>query len=110
MAAQTSRLPLPVDWRDEAEHRRKLAQGLNAVLDGKINATGTFTFTANSATTALSDARIGPASVILLQPTTANAATAMNTWYVSARATASATLTHSNNAQTDRTFDYVVLG
>lgn len=110
MAAQSSRLPLPVDWRDEAEHRRKLAQGLNAVLDGKINATGTFTFTANSATTALSDARIGPASVILLQPTTVNAATAMNTWYVSARTNGGATLTHSNNAQSDRTFDYVVLG
>jgi hypothetical protein len=48
--------------------------------------------------------------VILLSPTTANAAAALATTYVSAVTQGSFTLTHANNAQTDKTFGYVALG
>ena len=106
----TVRPPLPLDWSDANEHRRKIADTLNDVLDGKINAIGSVTFAANATSTALTDPRIGTGSVILLMPRTANAATAMNTWHVSARTKGQATLAHANNAQTDRTFDYAVLG
>lgn len=83
---------------------------LDGVMDGKINATGTVTLTANSATTTLADLRIGPNSIIVFMPTTANAAAEKDNLYVSSRGKETATLTHSNNAQTDRTFAYAVLG
>lgn len=83
---------------------------LNQVLDGKTNNTGSVTLTANSATTTLTNPLITATSVITFSPQTANAATATGNLYVSAKADGSATLTHANNAQADRTFDYVVTG
>ena len=111
MAFQGYPLP-PIDWHDEKEHRRKLAESIGGLLDGKVNSVGDVTLTANQATTTLSDRRIGPDSFIHFMPTTANAAAEVGAggFYVSARAQYSATLTHANNAQADRTFRYVVLG
>jgi hypothetical protein len=45
-------------------------------------------------------------------PTTANAAAELGngTLHVSARAKGSFTLTHANNAQPDRSFDYAMIG
>lgn len=101
---------VPLVWSDESEHRRKIAEGTERALEGKIRSTGTVTLTASSATTTLSDIRIGSQSVILFMPTTANAAAELATMYVSARTDESATITHANNAQTDRTFGYAILG
>lgn len=103
---------MPLNWPNLEEWVRILAQAVRNILDGKINATGTVTLTASSATTTLSDRRIGPDSVILFMPTTANAAAEVGAGglYVSARTDESATITHANNAQTDRTFGYAVLG
>lgn len=98
---------LPVEGSDDP---RQVAGVIRNLVDGKINATGSVTLTASSATTAVTDFRSGGDSVILLMPRTANAATALATTYVSARAKQSFTLTHANNAQTDRTFSYVILG
>ena len=89
---------------------RKVATVVNNIMDGKINATGSVTLTANQATTTLTDMRVGPDSVILFMPTTANAAAELATLYVSSRGQETATLTHANNAQVDRTFAYAVLG
>lgn len=101
----------PIDWPGKNEEWiRLIADVVNGVMDGKINATGTVTLTANAASTVLSDMRIGPDSCIPLMPTTANAATALATTYVSSRGKETATITHANNAQTDRTFCYAVLG
>ncbi len=102
----------PLDWPDGNEHRRQLAAKINEMLGGKLNNTGTITLTANQATSTLSDARIGGGSVILFTPTTANAAAEVGAggMYVSAKADGSATITHANNAQADRTFDYVIMG
>jgi len=102
--------PVPVDWNDEAEHRRMLANAINELRNGKVNSRGEVTLTANQATTTLSNIDIGPESFIGFTPTTANAATELATMYVSSRGQKTATITHANNAQIDRTFSYVVLG
>lgn len=91
---------------------RELAQVVNSLRDGKVNSTGTVTLTANAASTTLSDVRIGRTTKIMLTPTTANAATALSTTYVTYpnANTEAAVINHANNAQTDRTFTYVLLG
>ena len=85
---------------------------LNNILRGKLNnsTNGTVTLTANAASTTLTDPLITPVSVIPIHPTTANAAGALATTYVSSQTNGSAVLTHANNAQADKTFRYVVLG
>lgn len=95
---------------DEKAHRRAIALVLNNVIQGKLNNTGSFTITANVATTTLSDARIGANSTILLMATTANAAGALATTYFSGFGDGSCTVNHANNAQVDRTFRYAVIG
>ncbi len=86
---------------------RQLAVALNTNDDGK---TGTVTLTANAASTTLSDYRITASSVIALMPTTANAAGAIATTYIGTTAIGSATITHANNAQADKTFKYSITG
>jgi len=98
---------LPVNGSDDP---REVARVVRSLVDGKINSTGTVTLTASTTTTTVTDQRSGGDSIILLMPTTANAATATSTTFVSARAKQSFTLTHANNTQTDRTFGYVILG
>ena len=91
---------------------RQTAQAVNLLIDGKFNAIGSVTLTASAASTAVTDYRAGPDSVIVFTPTTANAAAEQGggTMYLSARAKQGITLTHANNAQTDRTFLYIVIG
>lgn len=93
----------------EAQLRRH-AETLNAVMDGKSNVTGDLTLTASSTTTVVNDNKFESQMVPLLIPTSANAAAALSTTYVSGRGSGNFTLTHANNSQTDRTFLYVRLG
>jgi len=92
------------------ERLNDLVRVVNALLQGKLNAVGDVTLTANAAATTLTDSRIGPNSFIGFMPTTSNAAGALSGLYVSARTDGSATLTHANAATVDRTFTYVVIG
>jgi len=103
-------LNVPRTWVNEKEHRGKIADALNRALLGKLNNTGLVTLTANSTTTTLTDSRIGKDSVILLQPTTANAAAAITNVYFGTPGDQTVTINHANNAQTDRTFKYIVIG
>jgi len=103
----------PLDWiGDQREWLRVVAEVVNNLMDGKDNATGDVTLTANQATTTLADLRIGADSAILFMPTTANAAAEIGngTLYVSSRGKQTATITHANNAQADRTFRYAIRG
>lgn len=95
---------------DHDRHLREIAGVLNNVLKGKLNCTGTFTVTANAATTTLSDPRIGANSVIHVMPQTAHAAAEIGTLYFTAFGDGSCTVNHANSAQTDRTFSYAVIG
>ena len=101
---------LPTKWTDIAEQVRKIVTALNNVLRGKTNNTGEVTLTANDTTTTLSDIRIGIQSVISLQPTTSNAAGALASTYLDDPGDGSVVINHANNAQTDRTFKYIVTG
>jgi hypothetical protein len=110
-SSETGRRAAPLFWGGEVtEWIRKVAEVVNQILDGKINSIGSVTLTASSATTTLTDLRIGVTSKIFFSPTTANAATATANLRVTATGKQTATLTHANNSQTDRAFDYVVLG
>lgn len=72
---------------------------------------GQVTLTANAATTVLSNATLTPTKKLILTPTTANAAAALATTYWAIGTTAgSVTLNHANNAQSDRIFDYAIVG
>lgn len=101
---------LPPRWTDIGDQLRRIVLAVNNILRGKTNNTGTVTLTANSATSTLTDIRIGINSVILLQPTTANAAGALATTYFGTAGDGTVTINHANNAQTDRTFSYTLTG
>jgi hypothetical protein len=98
--------PAPRDWPEPRSWSQQIADVLNGVLDGKLNSCFTVTLTANAATTTVENARIRANSAVLLMPTTANAAAALATTYQTHPNTmdGQAVLTHTNNAQTDRTF------
>jgi hypothetical protein len=85
---------------------------VNNIMRGKLNCTGAVTLAAGAASTLMSDARIGGGSVLLLQPTTANAAAELGngTLYFDAPGAGSVVIRHANNAQIDRSFNYVVIG
>lgn len=90
-------------------HRREIATAVNRLID-KLSIVGTVTLTASAASTAISDARISSDSLLFLTPKTANAAAEVGngTMYYTGSAGA-VTITHANNAQTDRTYAYFVL-
>lgn len=88
----------------------KLREVVNNIMRGKLNATGTVTLTASVTTTTLTDTRIGGSTVVLLQPTTANAAAALATTYFSTPTQGSVVINHASDAQVDKTFLTVLIG
>lgn len=109
-------MKLPVRWYNKDEFFRKVVDTVNNLIDGKVETNSTVTLTASQTSTVVTDYRIGKDSVILFMPLTANAATELYgaTMYVTAAnidpRSNQFTITHANNAQTDRTFRYVLLG
>jgi hypothetical protein len=95
---------------DQEKHRRKIADVIFQLLNGKTNNHGTITLTASAGSTAVTFDKAGVNSVVSLSPTTANAAAAVGTTYISAKGKKTFTLSHANNGQTDRIFDFVVTG
>ena len=89
---------------------QRLVDAVNRMMDGRSNAVGEVTLTASATTTEVTDYRVGRDSVVVLMPTTANAAAAVGTTYVSELTQNAFTLTHANNGQTDRTFGYAITG
>jgi len=91
---------------------RAVASAVNLLIDGKLNATGTFTLAASATSTTVTDLRAGSSSVVLYTPITANASAEVGngTIYISARNKQNFVITHANNGQTDRNFIYVVIG
>lgn len=95
---------------DETRHRRKLAEWAKAVHGGHFPVTGKVTLAAGATTTTVIDDRAGVNSVITLSPTTANAASAAASVWVSTFNSGSFVLTHANSAAVDKTFRYIILG
>lgn len=111
----TVRIPSPT-FVDRKEWELSITNAITSLINGKTNNTKSLTLVANSASTQVAEApgRIGLNTIILFMPTTANAATeyASGGMYVSAIdiENRTFTITHANNAQTDRTFNYVLIG
>ena len=95
----------------EVEFRRRIVNQVNLLYDGYSDAHGDVTLTASAASTVKMDPRCGHEAVIHFMPLTANAAAelAAGTMYVSAQTNGTFTITHANNAQTDRDFRYSVV-
>lgn len=91
---------------------REVSEVVNSLRTGKMNAMRAITLTANAATTVITDPRLTGSSFIGFCPLTANAAAEIGagTLYVSSRGKFTATLTHANNAQTDRNFTLLIIG
>ena len=102
-------MKLPVNYAGVDEQLRRVTTSVNLVYDGKTDAATEVTLSASSATTVVINTRVSDSSVILFMPTTANAAAevANGTMYVSSRGNQTFTITHANNAQSDRTFGYI---
>ena len=101
----TRRLRLPQDGASA----RDIAVLVNQLLIGRINAFGEVTLNAGSTSTTIERPYVGTESAVLLMPKTANAATALSTTYITCRRGAF-DINHVSNAQTDRTFNFAVLG
>lgn len=101
-------LDLPPDGGD----RRQIITAIRQLIQGRNNATGSVTLTSGVTTTTVSNVRINSNGAIFLTPRTANAAAEQGAGglYVSSIDAGSFELTHANNGQTDRTFDYICLG
>lgn len=78
---------------------RQLASVINA------NKTGSLTLGASTASTVISDSRVGSGSTVILTPTTMNAS--LESYYV-VSGDSEFTVHHSNMVTTDRTFNYLV--
>lgn len=100
----------PANSPDAKLWMRQIAQSVQGVLGGKMNVCLDVTLNANATTTTIIDPRISYFNAIHLVPLTANAAAALGTTYVSAQLKGQATLTHANDANTDKTFRVVFLG
>ena len=93
---------------------RRLWEVVAQVRRGKMDIVSEFTLTANAATSTLNFKGLSPQSVLVFDPKTANAAAelAAGTMYVltADRGNDVWTVTHSNSAQVDRTFQLAVIG
>ena len=107
---------VPITWGDFdhkgeiLEMARKLGDAINDIFRGRSNAITTLTLAASSTTTTLTYRHIHPGSRFVLTPTTANGAAALTNVYFSTPGNGSVVVNHSNNAQTDRTFNVALLG
>lgn len=97
-----------------AQYVRRLLDSVRIMYRGKLECVTTVTLTASAASTTLNFKGLSPQSVVCFDPQTANAAAELYgaTMYVATadRGNDSWTITHANNAQTDRTFSVSVLG
>ena len=87
---------------------KRIVAMLMRLLAGKLNAVTTVTLTAGATSTTLTDTRIGGESWIGLSPRSATAVAAPV--YIGTKDTGSVVLTHDSTADTDRTFDVLIIG
>lgn len=105
--------PVPEFLVDDKEHRRQIARRLNLITQGKLNVTLDVTLTANAASTTVTDPRIGfYSAVVPAMAMTKDAATELATGnvYVDTLMKGSCVVHHANNAQTDRTIRFLIIG
>jgi len=89
---------------------RDVAEIVNNAMNGKTNNSGTFTLATSETETTVSNERAGFDSVIVLSPTTENAATESDHTYIKTKAKGSFIIGHRNTSNTDVTYDYIIVG
>lgn len=90
---------------------RQLASIIGGLLQGKTNNVIEVTLTANATTTTITDARIGKGTHLSWMPKTANAAAIAVPYVADAnRVNGAVTVTHANNANSDKTFSVALIG
>ena len=101
----------PLNPRLEESYLRELMKTANAAMNGQLNSTGYFTCATGAASTTVKSIFCNANSVVILTPTTANAATEQGagSLYVVA-GDKQFVVNHINSATTGRTFRYVILG
>lgn len=97
----------PTVNEDGSSSARDTATVVRNLMQGKSNGRFDIELTLNSATTVLSDTRLGPESSLDLMPLDANAST--EAWWISAQGTETATINHANSALV-RGFRVTVIG
>lgn len=89
---------------------RRMAVVVNRINSGKINVKTEFTLATGTTTTVVTDDRLSLDSVVLLDPTTANAAAEVPYAISSDRRNGQWTFTHVNSGTSDRTYKIAILG
>ena len=100
----------PPTTGEEIATRRRNAQAIGEVIDGHGNNGGSFVIASTATSTAVTDLKVGPDSIICLMPTNAAGATEFGagTLYVSARGQGTFTVTSLGTAAA-RNFSYAIL-
>jgi hypothetical protein len=100
------------NFSDVTAWARDIYNTIFRLRQGKSENVGEITLTANVATTVLNDPRLSIQSLIAWDPKTPNATAELygGTMFPSVRSSGQFTITHANNAQTDRSFFYAVIG
>ena len=87
-----------------------IVETVNQLADGRSNNVGSVTLNVSAVTTSVNFPTVSVSSAIMLSPLTAHAAAAIPTTYISTILNGSFIITHANNTQTDRTFDFSAVG
>lgn len=86
-----------------------IVSAIRQTVQGRNNATGTFTITPNATSTVVQAPNCANTSFVFLSPQTFNAANDMaTTWTIAANG--QFTVNHASNPRVDRTFGFVCLG
>lgn len=88
----------------------RIVQAIRQIIQGRNDATLEVTLTPGATTTVVTAINCSKDSRVFLEPQTTNAAAARATTYISAIGQGTFTVTHANNAQTDRIFGAIALG
>jgi hypothetical protein len=89
----------------------KIVHVVRNIVEGRLNACGTFTLASNATSTVVSDQpTVGPYSVIRWQPISPNASPQMTCMYIASQGYNSFTVGHASNSNIDQTFAYVAIG
>lgn len=89
---------------------RAVAEVVNNSMNGKTNNTGSVTLTASATETTLNDERLGYDSVIILSPTTANAAGEIPYTWIKTKGKGNVIIGHRSFAHTDVIYNYIIVG
>ena len=90
----------------------RIVNAVRQLMQGRSDAAGSVTLSASAAATTVTAPNCAAGSQVFLFPRSAHAAAelAAGGCWISAIGAGAFTVTHANNAQTDRTFSYVCLG